>query len=248
MPRKKAVKKKNTEEKIIRNYDPFSMEKRIYNLDQAPQRSYDLYSMEKRIYDLEINGGGGKSLLKGYTIPTLETGKNGDIYAQCVIMGVDLSTFTISKEASMTVTATKTDIKAVYESGSSIGAKASLAIDFTNVNEMAFEISSKNRAYDNYATPRFCPFLFLSDTDRYAVDDDASSTLGAMSKISANNTTKTGVLDCTEITGTKYLIFNCSGVSCDLVKIVLDGVTVDIVSNAYIKQSDTWNELIGAQV
>ena len=69
MPRKKAVKNENTE-KIIRNYDEFSMEKRIYNLDHAPQRSYDIYSMEKRIHDLEVNGGGGTNLTTLNATPT----------------------------------------------------------------------------------------------------------------------------------------------------------------------------------
>lgn len=56
---KKSNKKNNEAPKIIRNYDPMSLEKRLYNLDHAPQRSWDLYAMEKRIHDLEVNGGGG---------------------------------------------------------------------------------------------------------------------------------------------------------------------------------------------
>lgn len=58
MARTKKSNKKNDETpKIIRNYDPMSLEKRLYDLDHAPQRSWDLYAMEKRIYDLEQSGG-----------------------------------------------------------------------------------------------------------------------------------------------------------------------------------------------
>ena len=58
---KKSTKsaKTNTNAKIIRNYDIFSMEKRVYDMDNSPRRSYDLYSLEERIYQLEKNGGGG---------------------------------------------------------------------------------------------------------------------------------------------------------------------------------------------
>lgn len=57
MARTKKSNKKNDETpKIIRNYDPMSLEKRLYDLDHAPQRSWDLYAMEKRIYDLEQGG------------------------------------------------------------------------------------------------------------------------------------------------------------------------------------------------
>lgn len=70
MARTKKSNKKNDETpKIIRNYDPMSLEKRLYDLDHAPQRSWDLYSLEKRIYDLEINGGGG-------TMPLIEMIQN----------------------------------------------------------------------------------------------------------------------------------------------------------------------------
>lgn len=55
--------KTNTDAKIIRNYDPQSMEKRVYGMDNSPQRSYDLYSIEERIHKLETNGGGGGSNL-----------------------------------------------------------------------------------------------------------------------------------------------------------------------------------------
>ena len=65
MPRKKAVKNENTK-KIIRNYDPFSIEKRVYDMDHSPIRSYDLFSLEKRIYDLEMGGAPGPS--ESYTI------------------------------------------------------------------------------------------------------------------------------------------------------------------------------------
>lgn len=58
---KKATNKKtsNNTEKIIRNYDLFSMEKRVHDMDNSPRRSYDIYSLEERIYQLEKNGGGG---------------------------------------------------------------------------------------------------------------------------------------------------------------------------------------------
>lgn len=51
--------KTNSDTKIIRNYDIFSMEKRVHDMDNSPRRSYDLYSLEERIYQLEKNGGGG---------------------------------------------------------------------------------------------------------------------------------------------------------------------------------------------
>jgi hypothetical protein len=58
---KKSTKsvKTNNDAKILRNYDIYSMEKRVHDMDNSPRRSYDLYSLEKRIYDLEVNGGGG---------------------------------------------------------------------------------------------------------------------------------------------------------------------------------------------
>lgn len=86
MARTKKSNKKNDETtKIIRNYDPMSLEKRLYDLDHAPQRSWDLYSIEKRIYDLEMGGAPGPSPSGSYTIElgtpiegasvTLESGK-----------------------------------------------------------------------------------------------------------------------------------------------------------------------------
>lgn len=56
---KKSTKsvKTNNDAKILRNYDIYSMEKRVHDMDNSPRRSYDLYSLEKRIYDLEQGGG-----------------------------------------------------------------------------------------------------------------------------------------------------------------------------------------------
>lgn len=56
---KKSTKsvKTNNDAKILRNYDIYSMEKRVYDMDNSPRRSYDLYSLEQRIYDLEQGGG-----------------------------------------------------------------------------------------------------------------------------------------------------------------------------------------------
>lgn len=70
MARTKKSNKKNDESpKIMRNYDPMSLEKRIHDLDHAPQRSWDLYAMEKRIYDLEQGG----SPTPPTPTPTLQT-------------------------------------------------------------------------------------------------------------------------------------------------------------------------------
>lgn len=56
---KKSTKsvKTNNDAKILRNYDIYSMEKRVHDMDNSPRRSYDLYSLEQRIYDLEQGGG-----------------------------------------------------------------------------------------------------------------------------------------------------------------------------------------------
>ena len=62
MARKKNI--KSGDPTIIRNYDPYSLEKRVFDMDNAPQRSWDLFSLEKRIHDLEVNGGGGSSPVK----------------------------------------------------------------------------------------------------------------------------------------------------------------------------------------
>lgn len=57
MAKKSTKSVKNSDTKILRNYDIYSMEKRVYDMDSAKQRSYDLFSLEKRIYDLEQGGG-----------------------------------------------------------------------------------------------------------------------------------------------------------------------------------------------
>lgn len=85
MAKKSTKTKLNTDPKILRNFDIYSMEKRVYDMDNSPRRSYDLFSLEKRIYDLEMGGTPGPSPSGSYTIElgtpiegtsvTLETGK-----------------------------------------------------------------------------------------------------------------------------------------------------------------------------
>lgn len=57
MAKKSTKSVKNSDPKILRNYDIYSMEKRVYDMDGATQRSYDIFSLEKRIYDLEQGEG-----------------------------------------------------------------------------------------------------------------------------------------------------------------------------------------------
>ena len=71
MATKKTTTKKKTRDaqpQIIRNYDPMSMEKRVFDIDHSPRRSWDLFALEERIHQLEVNGGGG-----GTSFPYYET-------------------------------------------------------------------------------------------------------------------------------------------------------------------------------
>lgn len=69
MARKKKSVEETTEKTILRNYDIFSLENRVYAMDKKINRSYDIYSLEKRIHDLE----------KGGTTPTPPTPTNNPI-------------------------------------------------------------------------------------------------------------------------------------------------------------------------
>lgn len=56
MARKKKSVEETTEKTILRNYDIYSLENRVYSMDKKINRSYDIYSLEKRIHDLEKGG------------------------------------------------------------------------------------------------------------------------------------------------------------------------------------------------
>lgn len=73
---KKTAAKSAGDPKIIRNFDEFSLEKRVFNMDHAKNRSWDIYSIEKRIYELEKNGGGGGSSTYKVKLGTAITGTN----------------------------------------------------------------------------------------------------------------------------------------------------------------------------
>lgn len=59
MARTKKTATKNATPVIVRSLDMPSLEKRVFNMDGAKIRNYDLFSLEERIYQLEKNGGGG---------------------------------------------------------------------------------------------------------------------------------------------------------------------------------------------
>lgn len=193
--------------------------------------------------EVVVNVSGAKNILKGATPPTSADGADGDIYLQT---GFVLSQFTETHQNAMELISKDANgIEFNYSEGNSIGAKAYYYADLTDIDELYFSISTGSDSYNNYATPRFAPFLcIVSSTSGYPTDADAQSTIGAATRLATANSTKSGVLDVSSYTGSHYIVFNGTGCDCKLN--YLGGV--DSISAMYCKVNGSWQLLEGTDI
>ena len=183
------------------------------------------------------------SLYSGSDAPTSILGKDNDLYLRNLITPITFDDWTSQNEAGMSVTTTANDIQITYGSGNFIGAYACKKIDFTNIKSITFKLKSGSHTYDNYDTKRFCPFLYLSDTAKYAVDTDADTPLGLVSRITADDTEITDTFDTSDVYGEKYLIFNSSGCTS-----TLESITFTYFLMPQIKINGSWQNLADTSI
>ena len=183
------------------------------------------------------------SIYSGSDAPTSILGKNNDLYLRNLTAPITFDDWTSQNEAGMTVTTTDNDIQITYSSGDYIGAYAYKKIDFTNIKSITFKLKSGSHTYNNYATKRFCPFLYISDTAEYAIDADADTPLGVISRITADNTEITDTFDASDVYGEKYLIFNSSCCTS-----TLESITFNYALIPQIKINGSWQDLANTSI
>jgi len=183
------------------------------------------------------------SVYSGSDAPTSILGKDNDLYLRNLTTPITFDDWTSQNEAGMTVTTTANNIQIIYDSGAYIGAYAYKKIDFTNIKSITFKLKSGSHSYNNYGTKRFCPFLYISDTVRYAVDTDADTPLGLISRITTDDTEITDTFDTSDIYGEKYLIFNSSGCTS-----TLESITFTYYLLPQIKINGSWQDLANTSI
>ena len=190
-------------------------------------------------------GGGSTNILSGKLPPTSLDGNDGALYL--LYGGISLAEFTEAHQMAMAlVQKNNSKIEYNFTGGSNIGAIAYKLIDLTNANDLYFSISTGNRSYDNYNTPRFCPFICLKQSSSYCTDSDAETDIGAATILKTANSTKNGVIDVSSYTGNYYVCFNGSVCDCSLDLLGVDNSGE--ITNTYLKVNGSWQNLIGSDI
>lgn len=188
-------------------------------------------------------GGGGATILRGTTGPTAAQGSNGDIYLAC---GISLAQFSVLREGSMSITCSTFEIIFDYLGGGSIGGQAYMQIDLTNVDYISYRMSSGHHTYNNYQTPRFCPFAILENSVNPANSFVANSMVNDETRITSNDTILSYTFDTSEMTGNYWLVFCSYGCDSTVDEVVVDGDNIIIA--AYVKVNGVWQDLIGSDI
>lgn len=206
---------------------------------------YDVKNNGAYLRIVEVQGGGGITILSGTTEPTSSQGADGQIYLKCGENGVDLSTFTFRNTGGVTCVSSKYALIYTYNSGSSIGAESRLQMDLTDVNELKFTLSKFHKNYDNSRTIK----VYIENTLDPASNWISSSSLIPDAEISTNDTTNTYTVDVSSYTGNYWIVVTSHGVSGEFRDLVIDGNIVEkYILNSFLKVNGTWQELIGSDI